>query len=284
MSLPALPTPDYLIIGHVTRDLLPAGERLGGTLTYSGLTAAAWGLSVAAVTACSRETSLAELSSLRIFRIPSEQTTTFENRYRGLEREQVVHHVATPLSPAAVPLEWRASRIVHLAPVAGEVDLGLADHFPGALLGLTPQGWLRTWDASGRVQRRAPAPELLAALRSASACVFSDEDVGGDEHLIAQLVEACPIAAVTENARGARIYWNAHVRNIPAPRAVVRDPTGSGDVFAACFFARLAETRDPFEAGRVANLLASAFVESEGLQGIPTREAIARSRLVVEQT
>jgi len=283
VSLPALPAPDYLLIGHVTRDLLPAGERPGGTVTYAGLTAVAWGLAVAAVTSCAADVPLRELAALRLFRLPAEHTTTFENRYHGSVREQIIRHVAMRLTSAAVPDEWRSSRIVHLAPVADEVDLALIARFPQSLVGVTPQGWLRAWNGDGRVQRRDPSPQLLAALRDAWACVFSVEDVGADEHLIAQLVEACPITAVTENARGARVYWNGHVRNMPAARAVQRDPTGAGDVFAACFFARLSETRDPFEAGRAATLLASASVEGEGLAGIPTREAIARSRLVVER-
>ena len=34
---------DYLIIGHLTRDLLPNGTRLGGTAAYAALTARALG-------------------------------------------------------------------------------------------------------------------------------------------------------------------------------------------------------------------------------------------------
>jgi hypothetical protein len=43
---------DYLIIGHLTRDLLPSGSRLGGTAAYSALTARALGLRVGILTAC----------------------------------------------------------------------------------------------------------------------------------------------------------------------------------------------------------------------------------------
>ena len=283
MSLAALRSPDYLLIGHVTRDLVSAGERPGGTVTYAGLTASAWGLAVAAVTSCAAEQDLHELSGLRLFRIPAAYTTTFENTYQGAAREQILHHVAERLTPAAVPLEWRTARIVHLAPVADEVDLGLMHHFPQSFVGVTPQGWLRVWDASGRVRRRAPEAQLLDALRAASACIVSVEDVQGDERIIAQLVEHCPITAVTENAQGARVYWNGHVRNFPAPRVEMRDPTGAGDIFAACFFARLDETHDPWEAARAATLLASASVARVGLAGIPSREDVARSRPVVEQ-
>lgn len=283
MSLPASRSPDYLLIGHVTRDLLPTGERLGGTVTYAGLTAAAWGLTVGAVTSCAAGQDLGALSALRLFRLPAAHTTTFENLYQGSAREQIIHHVAERLAPASVPLEWRRAPLVHLGPVADEVDLGVIDLFPQSFVGVTPQGWMRAWDEAGRVRRREPEPRLLAALGAASACVFSVDDVQGDERIIAQLVEHCPITAVTENAHGARVYWNGHVRNFPAPRVDVRDPTGAGDIFAASFFARLAETRDPWEAARAATLLASASVACEGLAGIPSRDEVARSRLVVER-
>ena len=283
MSLPALRPPDYLLIGHVTRDLLSAGERLGGTVTYAGLTAAAWGLTVGAVTSCAAGQDLGDLSGMRLFRLPAAHTTTFENLYHGTTREQILHHVAERLTPAAVPLEWRTARIVHLAPVADEVDFGLIHLFPHSFVGVTPQGWMRAWDKAGHVRRREPGPQLLAALGAASACVFSVDDVQGDERIIALLVERCPITAVTENAHGAHVYWNGHVRNFPAPRVEVRDPTGAGDVFAASFFARLAETHDPWEAARAATLLASASVALEGLAGIPSREDVARSRPVVER-
>ena len=41
---------DYLIIGHITRDLTPDGPHLGGTVTYSALMAQALGLRVGIVT------------------------------------------------------------------------------------------------------------------------------------------------------------------------------------------------------------------------------------------
>ncbi|MCX6027237.1 MAG: hypothetical protein NTY23_13450, partial [Chloroflexi bacterium] len=156
MSLAASRSPDYLLIGHVTRDLLPAGERLGGTVTYAGLTAAAWGLTVGAVTSCAAGQDLDALSALRLFRLPAAHTTTFENLCQGSAREQIIHHVAERLAPAAVPLEWRRAPLVHLGPVADEVDLGVIDLFPQSFVGVTPQGWMRAWDEAGRVRRREP--------------------------------------------------------------------------------------------------------------------------------
>ena len=49
---------DYLVVGHITQDLTPDGPRLGGTATYSALTARALGLQVGVVTSASEKTSM----------------------------------------------------------------------------------------------------------------------------------------------------------------------------------------------------------------------------------
>jgi sugar/nucleoside kinase (ribokinase family) len=49
------------------------------------------------------------------------------------------------------------------------------------------------------------------------------------------------------------------------------DPTGAGDVFATAFLIRLAETGDPGQAARFANVTASFSVEGWGMAAIPTR-------------
>jgi sugar/nucleoside kinase (ribokinase family) len=52
------------------------------------------------------------------------------------------------------------------------------------------------------------------------------------------------------------------------------DPTGAGDVFSAAFLIRLAETGDPCEAARFANVAASFSIEAPGVSGIPTRRQV----------
>src|SRR5699024_1212589 len=50
-SLQSMRTPDYLLIGHITADLLTDGSvQLGGTALYSGLAAAHMGANVAILT------------------------------------------------------------------------------------------------------------------------------------------------------------------------------------------------------------------------------------------
>jgi sugar/nucleoside kinase (ribokinase family) len=264
---------DYLVVGHLAADLTPSGPALGGTAAYAGLTAAALGLRVGVLTSAAPDLDLAPLAALDLEVVPSPHTTTFENRYGPEGRAQFLHARAVVLEPRHLPPEWRSPRIAHLGPIAGEVDPALADLFAGSLLGVTPQGWMRSWDETGRVAptRWAGNEKLLAA---AAAVVISTEDVGGDEHEIEDLAHACPLLVVTDGPKGARVFWNRDQRRLPAPPVSQVDPTGSGDVFAAAFFIRLYQTRDPWESARYANLLASASVSRRGIAAAPTPQEV----------
>jgi hypothetical protein len=260
---------DYLVIGHLTCDLTPDGPRPGGTVTYASLTARALNLRVGIVTAWAADLPLGPLRPIPIAGFPAEHTTTFENIYTPEGRIQFIHHVAPRLEYYMIPESWRSARIVHLGPVAQEIEPRLVSHFPSALVGITPQGMLRDWDKTGRV---VPAewPEAAFVLGQVGAAVISVEDVDGDEQRIEEMAAACRVLAVTEGAGGARVYWNGDVRRFQPPAVNEVDPTGSGDIFATAFFCRLYATRDPWESARFANYLASLSVTRPGLDGIPT--------------
>lgn len=264
---------DYLVIGHITQDLTPNGPVLGGTATYAGLTAKAAGLRVGIVTSAAEDFSPPELAGIRVIARPSEFTTTFENIQTSNGRIQRIHYRADELDLAMVPETWRSAPIVHLAPVAQEVDPKLARAFPEALVGLTLQGWLREWDSQGRVSF-CEWPEATYVLPQANAAVISLEDVHGSEQLIDELLTSIRILVVTEAAAGARLYWNGDLRYFRPPSVPEVDPVGAGDIFAAAFFIRLHMTRDPWEAARFATQLAAISVTHPGLAGIPTPEEV----------
>jgi sugar/nucleoside kinase (ribokinase family) len=270
--------PDYLILGHVSRDLTPDGAVLGGTVAYAGLTANRLGRRVAAVTACGPDLDLAPLAPLSLRLLPSAESTSFENRYTAQRREQWLRAVAVPVDEAAVPDEWRASPIVHLGPIAQEVSPQAVPRFPESFVGLTPQGWLREWDAGGRVRPKGWRG-LEAAFGAADAVVLSLEDLAGRDEVAEEMAEACQVLALTEGARGARVYWKGIERSLPGPQVEEVDPTGAGDIFAAVFFVHFAHTRDAWQAAEFANLLAGRSVTRPGLTAIPTPEEIAAARL-----
>ena len=271
-SLVPLEPVDYLVIGHAAHDLTPSGARLGGTAAFSALTARALGLRVGVLTSVGSETSLAALDGIPVISIPSEHSATFENVYSEGGRKQILHHRAAPIDFAHVPEVWRHAGIVHLGPVADEVQPILPKGFSPGLLGLTPQGWLRGWDESGRVHPKRW--EDGSALEAAGAVVISLEDVGGDMEQVERLAQHTRVLAVTEGAAGCVLYWNSDRRRFRAPQFYETDATGAGDIFAAAFFIRLYATRDPWEAARFATLLASHSVTRVGLDGIPTEEEI----------
>jgi sugar/nucleoside kinase (ribokinase family) len=272
-SLSPLEPINYLVIGHLTRDLTPNGPRVGGTAAYAALTAHALGLKVGIVTSWGAEIPLGELKHIPIISYPAEHSTTFENIYTDKGRIQIVHSVAPRLDYHLIPEPWRQAPIVHLGPIAQEVEPGLVRHFPDALVGLTPQGWLRSWDEQGHVYP-TEWPEAAFILEQSGAAILSINDVKCDESRIEEMAASSRILVITEGAAGARVYWNGDVRRFTPPKMTEIDSTGAGDIFAAAFFTRLYLTRDPWESARFANQIAAMSVTRPGLEGIPTPEEI----------
>jgi pfkB family carbohydrate kinase len=265
---------DYLVMGHVTQDLTRNGHRLGGTAAFSALTARALGLRVGVVTSANKETSMKALDGIPIISIPSKYTTTFENIYHGEDgRTQILHHQAAHIPFDFVPEVWRSTPIIHLGPIVQELDSELPKNLSPSLLGITPQGWMRTWNNDGHI---IPCKwqNANSILPQAGAVVISREDVGGDEELIETMAHQTQVLAVTEAEAGAVLYWNGDRRRFRAPEVKEVDATGAGDIFATAFFIRLHETRDPWEAARFATQLSARSVTRVGLEGIPTQPEI----------
>jgi sugar/nucleoside kinase (ribokinase family) len=281
-DLASLEPVDYLVVGHVAHDLTPEGPRLGGTVAYSALTAHALGYRVGIVTAAGPETSLDVLNGIPLITIESRRSTTYENIYTEHGRVQYVRAQATRIDLNHVPDIWKQASIIHLGPIASEVDAMLPKDFSPALLGITPQGWMRQWDSDGRVSP-IQWEDSEAALKQAGAVVLSREDVGGDDELIEQMAGHTKILAVTEADAGCVLYWHGDRRRFRAPKVQEVDATGAGDIFAAAFFTRLFSTRDPWEAARFATLIASHSVTRLGLNGMPTLQEIEAAKMEVLQ-
>jgi sugar/nucleoside kinase (ribokinase family) len=277
--------PDFLVIGHVTKDIKPYGFTIGGTVTYSSVTACRLGRRAAVLTRADPDFDLrTTLRDIEIVRLPSPVTTTFENLYQDGHRLQFLNAIAPHIAASDVPEMWRRVPIVHLGPLVREIGLDMLDLFSDALVGVTPQGWMRQWDGDLMVQARRrvwpkPWDEAEAILPRVDVLVFSEEDVAGDRQLIERYASLAKIAVVTQGARGATVHWQGRERHFPARPTTEVDPTGAGDVFAAAYLIRLAETDDPYEAAMFANVVASFSVEQEGIVGIPTRAQVEAWRV-----
>ena len=273
---------DYLVIGHIAHDLTPDGIRLGGTVAYSALTARALGRRVGVLTASAPDTSLEALDDILVLSIGSTRNTTFENIYTPAGRIQYLRAQATRLDFNNIPEAWRNASIIHLGPIANEMDAVLPKGFSPSLLGITPQGWMRQWDSEGLVST-GEWKNADSALTQAGAVVLSREDIRGNEELIEYMAHQTRILAVTEGAAGCVLYWNGDRRRFRAPVVQEVDATGAGDIFATAFFVRLLNTRDPWEAARFATLIASRSVTRAGLDGIPTSREIEECMMEVLQ-
>ena len=272
-ELVALQPVDYLAIGHVAVDRTPAGNQLGGSAAYSALTARALGLRVGIVTSAGSDAPLQALDGIQIVTIPAEFSTTFENVKTEHGRKQTLHHQAAALNLEHVPSVWQKTPIVHLAPIAQEVDFQLAGQFPSSQIGVTPQGWMRAWDENGKVQA-CVWENSGQVLGQVGSVVMSVEDINRDLELAESMAHQTRILCLTEGELGSVLHWNGDRRRFRAPVVEEVDATGAGDIFAAAFFVRLFNTRDPWEAARFATSLAAYSVTRTGLHGIPTKREI----------
>ena len=269
------PNQNYLVVGHVTKDIAHDSDFLiGGTVTYAGFMAKQLGWHPVIVTSASSDfrppTQLADASwhiSLSV------ETTTFRNVYCRSGRRQRIGPVAQPINAADIPASHLDSSLVHLGPVAQEVDLQLAALFEQNPLLVTPQGWMRHWDNHGNIFRM-PWHGAGQLLQKSLAVVISIEDIGGDWNTAESWAQRATVLLVTEGEGGCTVFYEGQRKQIPARPTQVVDPTGAGDVFAAAFFIRYFESNDVFQSARFANVAASLSVEWPGIDGLPTRRKV----------
>jgi sugar/nucleoside kinase (ribokinase family) len=282
---------DFLVIGHLTHDRTSEGFRLGGTVSYAAVTARRLGWRPGILTRGTLEglcngpvPGVSEilvpppgnvLEGVAIHIMPSSVCTTFTNIYHNGRRIQVLEALADPITPDDLPAAWADVPVVLLGPLVREIPPAWAAVFPRALLGVSPQGWMRQWDVAGHV---SPARWENAAefLLRADAVIFSREDVGDDDAYIRLLARQARLLVVTDGWHGATVYLADRSYHIPPRPTLEVDPTGAGDVFATAFLIRLAEIGDPLAAARFANIVASMSVEAVGLAGIPDREQVEK--------
>ncbi|MCB0193800.1 MAG: hypothetical protein KDJ65_17760 [Anaerolineae bacterium] len=263
----------YLLIGHVTRDIMPNGEFThGGTVTYGSVIAKKLKWNPVVVTAAGSDfRPLPFLVDIDWHIIPSPDTTTFRNTYdEDGNRQQVIGPIARPLNADDVPVAYLSAPIVHLCPLNEEVSTSMPSRFEKSLIVTTPQGWMRQWDEQGRVSRKEwrDAGELLP---NVSASIISIEDIEGNWSIAEQWAVMAQVLIVTQGAEGCTIFNSGQRFQVPPRPAQPIDPTGAGDVFATAFAIRLKETGNLWEAARFANVTASMAIERNGPEGAPSR-------------
>lgn len=280
--------PACLVIGHMTADLTPAGERrLGGTAAYASRTAHALGLQVRLLTSVAHgepllETLRPDLQEVCV--VPSGSTSTFENIYDANgKRTQYLREVAAPLGPCHVSPAWRDTALVHLAPLTGEVNPALATCFPNSTVLLTAQGLLRQREEDDLISFRYWCD--ADALRHVDIVVLSEEDFAEAPELELALASQVPWLFVTRAERGGTCYRHGRPYDYATPRPPVTNATGAGDVFAAAVLAcaHLLDSNMPGVC-RVAAHLGANTITRPWIEGVPTKEEAQAALKLLEQT
>src|SRR5258706_1147011 len=178
-----------LVIGAASRDLTaddPRGWRLGGAVTYAGLTLARLGIStrvlvgIDAIAATAAELDLLRAAGADVEPVGLVHGPVFENIETPSGRRQHCLSVADPMTPSALPAHWREATnlaAVVFGPVAGELGNSWTVVPPdGALVALGWHGLLRTLVAGREGARRPPVAEPL--LERADLVAVSEHDLG----------------------------------------------------------------------------------------------------------
>lgn len=268
---------DYLLVGHITADIVPGGRILGGTVSYAARVAHSFGLRVGILTSMVPDDPLLDelwqyAADIKV--LPADETTTYENVYNGFDRTQYVRGVAAPINSSDLPERWRSVPLIHIAPIAGEIANEIVQPLDShSAVMVTPQGWMRRWDEDGRVHFRRWFDENV--LRRADFVVFSEEDVAESPGLAEEIIDVASDVFVTDGASGGTYYHQDGSTEWDVFPVEAEDPTGAGDVFATSLFAAWHELDHDIEAAtRVATILAARSITRVGLDGAPKPDEI----------
>jgi sugar/nucleoside kinase (ribokinase family) len=205
--------------------------------------------------------------------MPTDRSTTIKIESTDSGAQLHLQHLAPQLDFHLIPESWRAAPIIHLAPVAQEVEPAIVRRCSPTLLGVTPRGWLRTWDDRGRLTP-AEWPEASFVLNQVNAAVVDWIDIDQDRRRVEELAAACPLLAVYDPMDGASVFWQGDEQRFEAHKLQPGAHPNASDIFAALFFARLYHAHDPWDAARFATVLAGTATERIGLQAIPTQAEV----------
>ena len=134
----------YLLVGTVTKDLLPDNSfTIGGTVTYATVVVKTLGWNPVVVTVAAPDFRpppyLADID-WRV--LPSPKTTTFRNEYDSHgNRLQTIGPIAKSIETMDIPADCRQATLVHLCPLAQELEPSITNIFNNSLMMATPQGW-----------------------------------------------------------------------------------------------------------------------------------------------
>ena len=277
------PHPFFFSLGFITYDLYKNRRIIGGASAYSAILARNFGVASAIATSIGEDfRDFDALKGIQLAYQIGERTATFinkpaEERGKGMSerRIQYVTSVANRIKEETIPEGWFNAEIVYICPVLNELEEDIIKRFEGSMIGVAPQGWLRSVDEGGRIEKKKweKANEVLSKV---DFVIVSEEDVFEED--IPIYARLSDIFMITRGSQGAEVYHDKgkYHEHIPAFVREEVDATGPGDVFGAAFLLRYHETNDAVESAIFASCAASFVVEKVGVKGVPTKEQVLK--------
>ena len=252
--------PPLALVGSLSRDVVDGRPpRIGGGAFHGARALRAIGCRASVLARCGRAERPMFLRRVAAVGLPvtvlhGTQTTAFSFHYDGERRVMRVDAVGDAWSVDDLrrvePRAW-----VHVAPL-------LRSDFSAETLGALARGRRVSFDGQGLVRVPEVGPLRLDAdyaagvLEHVSILKLAEEEadvVGSVDRL------GVPEVVVTFGSKGSRVYANGRAEDVGA-WPVGRDPTGSGDAFAAAYLAGRAAGHAPGAAARRATALVGALL------------------------
>jgi len=254
---------DYLLVGHFTKDLKEKGFALGGSVYYSGIIAKKLGEKVKIITSFGPDISPEKvLEGFKIVNIPSSQTTTFLNVYKKGKRTQFLFKKAKKISPFCLTNDWQGSKVIHLAPVAQEINEKLFFLFKDSFLGASLQGLLRKKGKRGEVKFNL-WKNYKKCLPLVQAAILSEEDIKRNFALAKEMSKFSKILVLTLGEKGCQVFSKGKTKCFGTKKLKIVDTTGAGDTFAAAFLINFQKTKNPCKSAAFANSIAYSFLKNK---------------------
>jgi sugar/nucleoside kinase (ribokinase family) len=263
------------VLGNLSRDRVPGlgDARVGGAPFYAARALRrSFARDIRIGTRCAekdRDLCLAPLMALSqpVSWRAAQTTAAFSYSYSGDERFMEVDAIADPweldglrgwLDELLDPVDW-----VHVAPLA-------RSDFPAETLAVIARGRRVLLDGQGLVREPRTGPLRLDPdfdrdlLTHVTALKLAEEEaiaiLGGEptKESLAQLGVAEVL--VTRGSRGALVFAEGQLVDLPARAVEAADPTGAGDAFCVLYATARSRGRGPIQAARQATALASLAV------------------------
>jgi hypothetical protein len=264
---------DYVAIGNPTLDYHGPGRLvLGGASVYAALQAARLGMA-AAIVGRANEAELRPYwqpyaGEVALGLQPAPTVTKFRNPAAGRAQRWLLGWAGEITPPAELP----GAGVLHLAPVAQEIDLAAwAGRGGWPLVCLTPQGLVRRWGRPGGRVGLVPYTPPAWAVGFADVVVAAAAEAPYLEGLLRGTAQRGGLAVVTHGSRGYEVLTGAGSESFPPhPATGAVDTTGAGDCFASALAVAAYRGLGVPESLRLAAVAAAACVEGEGLTAVAT--------------